>query len=110
MADLMKWDKQRPDKFYRQVSHLWLMHEDGRVEIVQRREMDKSGDWVDTPENWELPGIHADQWGELAWDTAARGYYSESLGMVAAHVTLENKVQLVNKLAKKFKDAIYYCD
>lgn len=110
MAELLKYPKARPDSFYRVVSHLWLRHEDGSVETVRRREMDQSGDWVDTPENWELPGIHADEWGELAWDTVERGYFSEELGIVTAHVTLEDKGDLINKLAKKFRDAMYYCD
>ena len=110
MAELLKWEKARPDNYYRQVSHLWLMHEDGRVEVCERRRMDEYGDWVDEPENFEKPAIHADYWGEMAWDTAERGYYSEDLGIVTAHVGLANKTALVNKLAKKFRDCVYYCD
>jgi hypothetical protein len=110
MSALMKWEKARPDNFYRVVSHLWLQHDDGRIEVCQRRRMDESGEWADEEGNWELPGIHADHWGELAWETPCRGYFSAELGIVAAHVGLERRQGLLDQLARKFKDAIYYCD
>lgn len=110
MAQLMKWEKSRPDSFYRQVSHLWLQHEDGSVEVCERRRMDSDGDWVDDTENWDRPAIHAEYWGEIAWETPCRGYFSQELGIVTAHVSLAGKTDLINKLARKFRDAVYYCE
>jgi len=110
MADLLKWEKARPESYYRKVSHLWMMTEDGKIEVCERRRMDEYGDWIDDADNWDRPAIHADHWGEVAWDTTCRGYFSEELGMVTAHIGLDKKTEIVNKLAKKFRDALYYCD
>jgi hypothetical protein len=110
MATLMKWEKARPEGYYYKVSHLWLQNEDGQIEVCERRQMDEDGQYIDTEENWGRPLIHADHWGEIAWNTDCRGYFSEELGIVAAHISLERRKEIVNKLAKKFRNAVYYCD
>lgn len=110
MATLAKWEKCRPSDYYYKVSHLWMQLEDGTIEVCKRRQMDSVGNWIESDENDELPGIHADFWGEDAWGTSNRGYYCAELGMVAAHVSLGRQADLVKKLASKFRDAVYYCD
>lgn len=110
MATLAKWEQRRPDNFYYKVSHLWMQMEDGTVEVCERRQMHDNGQWIEDDENDARPGIHADQWGEDAWGTPSRGYFSAELGIVASHGVLEGKADLIRKLASKFKDAVYYCD
>lgn len=107
MADLEK--KSRPADFYYKVSHLWILNEDGKVEAVERRQFDKDNEnWKDNDENWDKPAIHADYWGCDAWDIHERGYYSEEFGMVTCHTPM--KGDLLKKVARKFKNAIYYSD
>jgi len=109
MAELLKYPKDElPDDFYRKISHLWLMHEDGRIEAVEKVQYDEDGNYIESEENAERFNIHADYWGELAWETNDRGYYSEKYGLVTAHSGVGNNPILIYKLARKFRNAMYY--
>lgn len=96
MADLERYPNESlPRNCYDQVMFLWLQNEDGAIEAVER----------DTEEG---PCTHADQWGDDVWGNDNRGYYFPDAGIVTCHATFSDDIPLLNKVARKFKDAIYY--
>ena len=102
MSQLIKWDKEHPTDFYQTVTHLWLQHEDGKVEVCRKWQ---SGDDCED----DTYAIHADRWGDAAWDNSNRGYYSEEYALVTAHDSrFQANTDLLNKLARKFKNAVYH--
>ena len=86
---LAKYDGVMPDDFFAAVSHLWLTNKDGKVEIHEKTD----------------GLIHADVWGQAAFENPQRGYFSEKYGIVTAHTKV--KPVIINQLARKFKTAIY---
>lgn len=87
---LVQWDKRLPSDFYDTVTHLWIAFPDGRVEAEIK----------------EKHAIHADVWGNEAWEIQTRGYYCEQLGLIVSHLPVGDTIK--RKLAKLFDSAMYY--
>jgi hypothetical protein len=73
-------------------SHLWCEMEDGSIEIAE----DDGG------------GIHADYFGQWAWDTGKRGYIYDDMGVVTCHVSMTPGLE--RKLAREMPDVMYKAD
>ena len=96
MALLEKYPHETmPNNCYDQVMYLWILTEDNVIEKVER----------DTEAG---PCTHSDQWGEDVWGNDRRGYYFPDAGIVTCHATFGNEPKLIDRLAKVFKDAMYY--
>lgn len=98
VMELAVWDKETPEKFYSTVTYLWLLNpKTNKVEKVPKRHS------RDSPEDSVY--IHADYWGDDAWDNQERGYYSDEHGLVTCHGPI--KQTTIKQLARIFRDACY---
>ena len=106
MAELLKWEKKIPTDFYDTITHLWMLTQDGVIEVTRKWHYDHEPDIVPDIEGEDgEASIHADHWGEDAWHTQERGYYSHKHGLVTSHSGIDDKLE--RKLARKFPEALY---
>ena len=108
MSQLLKWDRSIPDRFYSTVTHLWILLDDGTVAVAKKNHS-VGGIREDTPHVSgadEEGRVHEEVWGSSVWSNEKRGYYSHEHGLVTCHG--DSSPELRNKLARKFKEAIYY--
>jgi hypothetical protein len=87
MAQLLKYEGELPNDFFSTKTHMWIML-DGKIHMSKKKQ------------------IHAEIWGEKAWEIPDRGYYNDYYGLVTCHVKMTE--EMVNKVAKKFPRAMHY--
>jgi hypothetical protein len=71
------------------ISHLWILLEN-KVEIVESPGHEK---------------IHAEVWGEEAWEIPERGYFCKETGIVTCHSHLGISKEIIKKIERKFDKA-----
>lgn len=76
------------------ISHVWI-YVDGNIEIAESKSHEK---------------IHADIWGEEAWDNDIRGYFCDKKSIVTCHSRIEKSLlkKIEKGLEKQGLIAIYY--
>ena len=103
--ELERWTKDAPSDFFSTVTHLWLLTEDGKIDVVAKVRYSEDGERIVPDDCDEAASIHADYWGEYAWETEYRGYYSKEYGLLTCHGEVD--LVLERKLARKFREAVY---
>jgi len=77
---------------YGNRTHLWCEMEDGSIEVAKD----------------DGCSVHADYFGQWAWDTQNRGYVFEEESVVTIHGCMDRTIE--RKLAAELTDIVYKMD
>ncbi len=98
--ELAEFTRMLPKDYHKTISHLWLVTDEGKLEVVPKQTATEESEY-----NPDAYYVHAEKWGEDAWDNPTRGYFSPEHAIVHSHGYVNNDI--VKQLARAFRDAVY---